>query len=171
MVWKVSGDLKQQPQGASKVSLALPAHISSWVQTFWRNCMVSLSVKLTTQKKTIWKALWKLWSFAVDLKKHVSRLWKGTVFWIPVKRGMNESCLTISPSASAQSSRAVHCHSSLGETGWGSQSAQSGFPSGYMVGICHRHLAEHRTFHQYLMSTTDKPTCKVYILDIDEMQN
>ena len=55
--WKVLGDKKQQPQGDVKVSLDLwvPTfkHISSQVQRFWRNCIMSMSVKLTTPKNNL----------------------------------------------------------------------------------------------------------------------
>lgn len=85
---------------------------------------------------------WIWWNMFTDCEKG---LWRKRS-WVLVKPGMNECHLTISPSASAQSSQAGDCRSSPGGTAWGSRSAQSGFPSGYMVGICHRHLAEHRTW-------------------------
>lgn len=53
--WKLLGDMKQQPQGDVKVSLAFQVptfkHISSQIQGLWRNCIMSVSAKLTTQKK------------------------------------------------------------------------------------------------------------------------
>lgn len=53
--WKVLGDMKQQLQGDVKVSLALreptSMHISSQAQRFYRNCVMSTSIKLTTKKE------------------------------------------------------------------------------------------------------------------------
>lgn len=119
--WKALGGMKQKPQSNVKVSLGLHVsmqtkHVSPQVQRLWGNCTVSKSVKLTTNLKGALNVL----MFCNGADEMFADCEKGLCTKkppIPVKCGVNESRLTISPSAFAQSSQAENFRSSLGGTG------------------------------------------------------
>lgn len=118
--WKALGGMKQQPQSYVKVSLGLHVsafkHVSPQVQRLWGNCTMSKSVKLTTNLKGALNVLMfcnGADEMFADCEKGLHTKKPST----PVKCGINESRLTISPSAFVQSSQAENFHSFLGGTG------------------------------------------------------
>lgn len=118
--WKALGGMKQQPQSYVKVSLGLHVsafkHVSPQVQRLWGNCTMSKSVKLTTNLKGALNVLMfcnGADEMFADCEKGLRTKKPST----PVKCGINESRLTISPSAFVQSSQAENFHSFLGGTG------------------------------------------------------